>query len=102
MQKKITIHNRLVELELLIRDASQNGDAASMIYMETEHHILSLYYDNINISEKRDTSVQNICSIFLESLGPRLKLSIMCLTRGMCDRNTTQPSCKIKIPSSTL
>ena len=90
IEKKRAIKRRLLKLEEQINDAITNDKCSKLMNLETEMHILSIFLEvlecsmkDINYLSKKNMSL-HINKTLLEELDYEVKMSILCLTEGIC------------------
>jgi len=87
-EKKKAIFRRLTKLEQDIKEAYQAGNAKKLYLAETEHHVLSVFYEAIGHALEEDPNVTTLSLSInketLEKLPHSVKMSVLCLTEGVC------------------
>ena len=87
--KKDAIFRRLTKLEEEIKKAREQKDPGKLYVLETEHHILSTFFDALEraIQESpNNTELKlTLSRDLLNKLPHNVKMSILCLTEDVCE-----------------
>lgn len=87
---KRAIEIKLAELENQIEIAHKSVDCLLLLELETEHHVLGVFWRVLDSSAKDSGFLDRkkiqpiIRPSILESLNPKSRVEIVCLTQGKC------------------
>jgi len=90
LERRMEVLEKTIENQIRICKEQQIHAVNEILKLETELHILKVFYDHLVRSMKEEEYLQHakfelrIREALLEQLGPEIKISLICLTEGVC------------------